>query len=102
MWVLGAWCLVLGAGWWQGNGPVAGAGAGRFAGQEPATGTAGTTETTGIVPRRYFALGIGALGQRASCALHLRSMGGPRNGRDARCPSAFGPPPTALPLATND
>ena len=29
----------------------------------------------------------GALGQRASRPLHLRSIDGPRNGQDARCPS---------------
>ena len=55
----------------------------------PATGTAGTTETTGIAPAWRFAQGIGSLGQRASCALHWRPIGGPRNGRDARCPSGF-------------
>ena len=44
----------------EGNLPVAWVGTGRFAGQAPATGTAGTTETTGIVPGRRFALGIGS------------------------------------------
>ena len=55
----------------------------------PATGTAGTTETTGIAPTWRLALGIGLLGQRASCALHGPPMARARNGRDARCPSGF-------------
>ena len=48
--------------------PVAGVGAGRFAGLAPATGTAGTTETTGIVPGRCFALGIGSRASRGPMA----------------------------------
>ncbi len=62
------------------RGPVAGVGAGRFAGLVPATGTAGTTETTGIVPGRCFAPGIGS---RASGLVRkpglpfLGGLGGP-------------------------
>ena len=56
---------------WEGNGPVAGVGAGRFAGLAPAAGTAGTTgtaETTGIVPGRRFALEIGSRASRGPMA----------------------------------
>ena len=58
--------------------PVARAGASRFAGLAPATGTAGTTETTGIVPGRCFALGLGNTGTtrilRVALADHGQSM----------------------------